>query len=86
MGCNSPSAIHFLARARHGSDEITEQLMMNARNPQPDCGDPGFDIGHVVTLGGTYLIPGRRVARTALGRMAVKHCGHFDESPASDGG
>ena len=43
-----------------GSDEITEQLMMNARNPQLEYGDAGFDIRHVVTLGGTYLIPGRK--------------------------
>ena len=43
-----------------GSDEITEQLMMNARNPQLEYGDAGFDIRHVLTLGGSYIIPGRK--------------------------
>ena len=41
-----------------GSDEITEQLMMDGRNPQREYGDAGFDIRHVFTLGGSYAIPG----------------------------
>lgn len=43
-----------------GSDEITEQLMMNATDPQLEYGNAGFDIRHVVTLGGSYLIPGHK--------------------------
>ena len=43
-----------------GSDEITEQLMMDARNPQLEYGNSGFDIHHVFTLSGSYVIPGKK--------------------------
>ncbi len=41
-----------------GSDEITEQLMMDARDPALEYGNAGFDIRHVFTLAGSYSLPG----------------------------
>ena len=41
-----------------GSDEITEQLQMDSRNPQLEYGNAGFDIHHVFTLAGSYALPG----------------------------
>ena len=41
-----------------GSDELMDQLLMDARHPRLDYGDAGFDARHSLTMVWTYAIPG----------------------------
>ncbi|HWF38127.1 MAG TPA: TonB-dependent receptor [Candidatus Acidoferrales bacterium] len=41
-----------------GSDELMDQLLMDARHPRLDYGDAGFDARHSLTVVWTYAIPG----------------------------
>lgn len=41
-----------------GSDELMDQLLMDARHPQLDYGNAGFDVRHSLTVAWTYAIPG----------------------------
>jgi hypothetical protein len=41
-----------------GSDELMDQLLMDARHPNLDYGDAGFDVRHSLTLAWTYAVPG----------------------------
>jgi hypothetical protein len=41
-----------------GSDELMDQLLMDARHPRLDYGDSGFDARHGLTIAWTYAIPG----------------------------
>jgi hypothetical protein len=41
-----------------GSDELMDQLLMDARHPKLDYGDAGFDARHSLTVAWTYAVPG----------------------------